>query len=230
VTILQLDFQPDLIDQVHDRLLAAIVDGTLAPGRRLTQENIAAMLGVSRQPVSHAMQVLRRRGLLVDAGKRGVAVAPIDAARIRGLYQVREALDVLASELAAARVRAKSEALRSDLDATRALVAEGLGFDDTTPMARRIDADVAFHTAIHDLSGNPVIAETVKEQWPHFRRSMGVVLGVPEIQARVWLEHRGILDAIADGRAADAGRLAREHTAGAGEALARRIEDQNTVA
>ena len=44
MSLAQLDARPQLIDQVHDRLLGAIVDGTLAPGRRLTQEEIADML------------------------------------------------------------------------------------------------------------------------------------------------------------------------------------------
>ena len=49
--MLQLDIQPALIDQVHDRLLGAIADGTLASGQRLTQESVAAMLGVSQQAI-----------------------------------------------------------------------------------------------------------------------------------------------------------------------------------
>src|SRR6516164_7984835 len=96
---------PDLIDRVRERLLAAVIDGTLAPGERLTQESVAEKLGVSRQPVSHALQLLKSRGLLVEAGKRGLVVAPVDAKRIRDLYQVREALETLAAGLAAERVR-----------------------------------------------------------------------------------------------------------------------------
>ena len=42
VSLIALTASPDLIDQVHDRLLAAIVDGTLAPGERVTQESVAA--------------------------------------------------------------------------------------------------------------------------------------------------------------------------------------------
>ena len=56
MALTEVQLHPALIDQVHDRLLAAVVDGTLAPGRRLTQDKIAEMLGVSRQPVSHAIQ------------------------------------------------------------------------------------------------------------------------------------------------------------------------------
>ena len=49
--LLKLHVAPDLVDQVYQALLGAIADGTLAPGARLTQEEIAQQLAVSRQPV-----------------------------------------------------------------------------------------------------------------------------------------------------------------------------------
>ena len=225
----EVEFQPALIDQVHDRLLAAIVDGTLPPGRRLTQDNIAEMLGVSRQPVSHAIQVLKRRGLLVEAGKRGVSVAPIDGRRILDLYRVREALDGLAAELGASRIRAGAIPPHQ-VTAARSCVVVGFALSETAAIARFIEADVAFHAAIHYLSGNSAIAETVAEQWPHFRRSMGLVLATPEVRARVWSEHSQILEAILAGNSVLAGQLARGHTARAGEETAGRIERLASVA
>ena len=45
---------PNLIEQVHVRMVDAIAEGVLAPGERLTQEEVAERLNVSRQPVSHA--------------------------------------------------------------------------------------------------------------------------------------------------------------------------------
>jgi DNA-binding GntR family transcriptional regulator len=223
--VLQLAIQPALIDQVHDRLLAAIADGTLASGQRLTQESVAAMLGVSRQPVSHALQVLKRRGLLIEHGKRGLQVAPIDSRRIRDLYLVREALDGLAARLAAQRVEA-GETTEPERKAAQAALAAGRKLGARSPIARLIDADVAFHSAIHTLSGNHAIAETVADQWPHFRRSMGQVLTVSGVYARFWDEHAAILDAVLAGDAAAAEGCARSHTARAGEETARRLETQ----
>src|SRR5947209_3070379 len=69
-----IDAQPVLIDQAYERLVEAIADGTLAPGQRIRQEELAAMLGVSRQPVSHALQLLKRQRLVEETGKRGLAV------------------------------------------------------------------------------------------------------------------------------------------------------------
>ena len=56
---------PDLTEQVYQRLLYAICDGELVPGARLTQEDLAATLGVSRQPVLQALRLLKKDGFSV---------------------------------------------------------------------------------------------------------------------------------------------------------------------
>ena len=78
------------------------------PGTRLTQEDIAAQLAVSRQPVLQALRLLKKDGLVLDAPGRGVLVAPLDAGWIAKVYQVRGALDALAARLAAAAARRAS--------------------------------------------------------------------------------------------------------------------------
>jgi DNA-binding GntR family transcriptional regulator len=223
---LQLDQQPALIDQVHDRLLAAIVDGTLPPGSRLTQESAADMLGVSRQPVSHALQVLKRRGLLIEHGRKGLAVSSIDASRVRQLYQVRAALDVLAAQLSAQRVKAGAVSKRERTEIARHLQS-GLDLGADPSIAALIDADVNFHSAIYRLSGNDAISETVAEQWPHFRRSMGLVLRGGTRRRVVWAEHEAILQAILEGDAEQAGKLARAHADKAGDDTARRLQSNS---
>jgi DNA-binding GntR family transcriptional regulator len=223
---LQLDQQPALIDQVHDRLLAAIVDGTLAPGTRLTQESAADMLGVSRQPVSHALQVLKRRGLLIEHGRKGLAVSVVEASRVRQLYQVRAALDVLAAELSAERVKSGTVSKRERAEMSRFLHA-GLELGPDPSITAMIDADVGFHSAVYRLSGNAAISETVEEQWPHFRRSMGLVLRNDTRRRHVWSEHEAILQAILDGDAALAGQFARAHADRAGDETARRLENNS---
>ncbi|MCW5747874.1 MAG: GntR family transcriptional regulator, partial [Alphaproteobacteria bacterium] len=91
--MLRLDPQPDLAARVHDALLDSICAGELAPGERVTQEGLAARFGVSRQPVLQALMLLKQQGFIVDAGRKGVMVAPLDAEQVRQLYEVRAALD-----------------------------------------------------------------------------------------------------------------------------------------
>ncbi len=215
----QLQTGPALIDQVHDQLVTAIATGTLAPGQRLTQESVANLLGVSRQPVSHALQILKRRGLLIEHGRRGLAVAPLAADRIEALYQIRAVLDGLAARLAAERC-ASGEAPDAERQALIAARDAGGALVESPDIAALVAADVGFHGAIHILSGNPEIARTVAEQWPQFMRSMGYVLTSTERAPIIWQQHHAIADAILAGDADTAEDLSRTHArAAAAEAV-----------
>ena len=180
-----LDSQPALIQRAYERLVEAIADGTLAPGQRIRQEELGRMLGVSRQPISHALQLLKQQRLVEESGRRGLIVSMIDAVAIRELYQVRTALDALAARLAAERIADRVIELSQRRAAQRAL-AEGLKLRPDAPVLAFIQADVAFHTALYRLSGNRAIEDTVAAQWPHFKRSMGIVLDDPEQRPLVW--------------------------------------------
>ena len=114
--MIPLDPLPNLIDQVYARILEAITDRTLPPGHRIRQNELAEKLGVSRQPVSHALHLLHRQGLVAESGRKGFEVTQLDPVRIRQLYEVRGAIDALAARLAAG--RAKTDAAgRAHLEA-----------------------------------------------------------------------------------------------------------------
>ena len=218
-----------LIDRVYERLVAAIADGTLPPGRRLRQDEVAALLGVSRQPVSHALQLVKRQGLAIEHGRKGLAVAPIAAVQVRDLYEVRAALDALAARLAAGRGRAGAFERSARAEAEQALEV-GLGLGADAPAGALIRADVAFHTALYRLSGNAAIEATVAPQWPQFMRAMGAVLEVPGHRAVVWREHEAILAAVLAGDPEAAARAAREHAERAGAQAAARLETEPAAA
>ena len=82
----------DLVDQVYQAIRKQILSGTLNPKSPLRQEELAEQLGVSRQPVSHALVLLEREGLISDYGRKGKMVAPIVPEQLRNLYQVRGAM------------------------------------------------------------------------------------------------------------------------------------------
>src|ERR1700712_3780896 len=99
-----------LIDRTYQQLLEAIADGTLPPGERIRQAELADRLGVSRQPVSHALHLLKRQGLVEETGRQGLRIVPLDPFRVMQLYQVREAIDGLAARLAAQNIRTANTA------------------------------------------------------------------------------------------------------------------------
>jgi DNA-binding GntR family transcriptional regulator len=217
-----LDPQTALIDRAYERLVEAIADGTLAPGQRIRQEELGRLLGVSRQPISHALQLLKQQKLVEQSGRRGLTVSTVDPVSIRELYQVRTALDALAARLAAERIAERVIDLAQRRAAQGALTA-GLALRPDAPVLDFIQADVNFHTALYRLSGNRAIEDTVAAQWPHFKRSMGAVLGDPEQRPLVWAEHAEILRFVLAGEAAAAERAAGHHTDRAGAETARRL-------
>ena len=207
---------PDLTEQVYQRLLYAICDGELAPGARLTQEDLAATLGVSRQPVLQALRLLKKEGFVSDAGRRGLQVAPLEAQAITQVYEVRAVLDGLAARRAAQ--------AQARLDPT--VICEGHRAAAGACIGAMIDADMHFHHLIYAASGNPLIAETANHHWPHIRRAMGAVLQTVGLRRPVWDEHAAIVQAITDGDADLAERLAREHCARASEHIASQLTGQ----
>ena len=210
--MIPLDPAPNLIDQVYARILEAITDRTLLPGQRIRQNELAEKLGVSRQPVSHALHLLHRQGLVAESGRRGFEVTGLDPARIRQLYEVRGAIDALAARLAADRSKVDAA---GRLQLEKALHA-GRGIDRKTPLSKLITLDVNFHSAIYRLAGNPAIEEMMAPQWPHMRRSMATVLAELDYRESAWSEHETIAAAIfaGNGKAAEEAAFAHAQTAG----------------
>ena len=211
--LVKLEASPDLVEQVYTSLLDAISEGSLAPGERLTQEDIAERLAVSRQPVLQALRLLKKDGFVHDAPGRGVLVAPLDPEWISSVYQVRGALDALAARLAASH--------RARIDPT--LIEHGRKAARGRNVKAMIDADMAFHTAIYAASGNPLIAQSAHQHWRHLRRVMGAVLQSSRQREDLWDEHAAIAKAIGAGDGERAARLIDDHSRQASENMAGRL-------
>jgi DNA-binding GntR family transcriptional regulator len=209
-----------LIDRTYQQMLAAIADGTLLPGQRIRQTELADTLGVSRQPVSHALHLLKRQGLVEDYGRKGMRVVPLDPTRVMQLYQVREAIDGLAARLAAQRPHDHTalDSLKRQRDA-------GARFDASTPIPVLVRADTEFHRTLYRLSGNPAIEEMTGPLWPHLMRSMAMVLRAPDYAARVWHhEHAAIVRHILAGDPVGAEAAASDHAATASRLTAEEFQ------
>jgi DNA-binding GntR family transcriptional regulator len=209
-TFSKIESTPDLVEQVYVSLLDAISDGSLAPGARIMQEDIAEQLAVSRQPVLQALRLLRKDGFVLDAPGRGVLVAPLDVTALVQIYQVRSTLDALAARLAAQ--------THGVIDAQ--LITQGRKAARGTDIKAMMTADAAFHNAIYAASGNPLIAQTAQTHWHHIRRAMGAVLQLATMRESIWDEHEAIANAIERGDEVKAETLIREHGEDAGRNLA----------
>ena len=191
-----------------------------AAGAPHPAERARRTLGVSRQPVSHALHLLHRQGLVAESGRKGFEVTQLDPVRIRQLYEVRGAIDALAAKLAAGRAKTDAAAC-ADLEAA---LQAGRAINRKTPLAKLIALDVDFHRAIYRLSGNPAIEEMIGPQWPHMRRSMATVLAELDYRDSAWAEHETIAEHILSGNARAAEGAALAHAVGAGRMTEERLK------
>src|SRR3954463_484758 len=95
-------------DQVYAALREAIVSTELEPGRRLSENELAALLGVSRTPVREPPPRLRDERLVAIVPQLGTFVTLISTASVADAAFVREALETSAIRLAAERAKANS--------------------------------------------------------------------------------------------------------------------------
>lgn len=146
-----------LRDKIAAVLRGWILDGTLKPGERIIELEVAAKLQVSRAPIREALWLLARHGLVQISAHRGAAVTQLSADDIRDIFEIREALETLAAK----RIRASDapdraarlkDALRAMEDAARA-----------KDMSRFSEADLRFHGELWALAGNRHLGDVLGE-------------------------------------------------------------------
>lgn len=193
---------------VAKELRRRIVSGEYPPGTVLLQRRLADALGVSREPVRHALAVLETEGLIVSKPRRPAIVTPISIPLIHDVYEVRAELDALVARTAAARPDARGE-LAASLEPL---------FERVSSSRTDSDADQDFHRAIYAAANNSVALEFFDSRWAVFGRLMALI-SVSGYHDIAWQEHRLITDAIRDGEPDRAGELSRSHALSAGDWL-----------
>jgi DNA-binding GntR family transcriptional regulator len=198
-----------------EALRSAILSGRYRPGDHLGEVELAGSLGVSRGTVREALRHLQQEGL-VTAGNRGMLrVNSLSSAEVHELFRVRAALEGLAVRevIASPRRDAAAEALRAAVER----------LSDEDEPAARMEADLAFHLLLCQLSGNSMLVEA----WQRLEGRMRVaILNGAAWQAPMMARdrHVPIVEAIERGDVEAAVRVVDEHMAGAAEHFAQATE------
>jgi DNA-binding GntR family transcriptional regulator len=174
---------------IRDTLRTRIFEGYYPVGTRLIERDLAAEFGVSRLPVREAVRMLVQEGLLDERSTRGAIVADLTEQQAHDLFDVRSALEVLASRLAAQR------ATPADIATLRGLVdtaAHALAGGDIAATHR---ANSALHDEITAIAGNPFLRTALE---PLQGRMHWLFRHVTDI-AELVDEHRALVEAIASG-------------------------------
>lgn len=157
--------RPSLHEEIVGVLRTMILEGQLAPGRRIAEPKLCVELGISRTPLREALKVLASEGLVTLMPNRGAVVTEVTVEDIAELFEVMGALEGLVGRLAAVRA---SDAELAELVAAHGRLVEWHRINDR---ARYFAANQAIHRRIAELSGNRQLALLYADYADKIRRA-----------------------------------------------------------
>jgi DNA-binding GntR family transcriptional regulator len=193
---------------VADELRRLIRSGELAPGARLRQVDIAQRFGVSTTPVREAFTALAQEGLLIQDAHRGVIVFVPSHEDLQENYEIRLALEPLATELAAKSIAPEELAA---LDALCAEMRKAVR-TDLARYAKELNPE--FHRTIYAAARRPRLAELIEQLREAAAAYMQVLVAHSqpvEYIRKAQQEHEEIVEALRAGSAKRAARTMAQH-------------------
>jgi DNA-binding GntR family transcriptional regulator len=195
----------------------------------LRQERLSRELGVSHMPVREALKQLAAEGLIEYLPYRGMRVVEFNLEDILDVYATRAALEGRAASAAAGCIT------EEQLSELRALVKRLAETQAPEQLAENRAVNRRIHELIYRASGRAYLIRTLDQMWSWFPT---MFLGTYPSTAHMPLagrdtdveEHEAILDALAHGERALAGRLMAEHVRRAGEQLVAVLREDRGVA
>lgn len=209
-----------LREGVYEALLELIVTRALAPGQHLVEAELAARLGISRQPVREALQRLSTEGWVELKPGQGAFVHAPTEEEADQLLAVRSLLEAESARLAAGHAARESVArLREVCVRGKQAVA-----DDDVDAA--VAANAELHLAIVKMAGNTVLAELIAQVDRRVRWYYTPV--ARQRGRRSWAEHDALIAALAAGDGDKAAQIMREHTEHTRRSYHQRSDDRLT--
>lgn len=200
---------------VRQQLRDAIIDGALAPGQRVSEEELARTFGVSRTPVREAMRFLESEGLIIHHRGRGATVAERATARdAEILFEARITLESALVRLACEKV---TDEEIDRLERVQAALLETAPTKQSDRNADRIkrmaSLDAEFHWTVYAAGRSDLLLAIVRSYWGQLMRERAWRDHSAEhpvtfvlIDDRFTRQHEAVLDALRrrDGDAGEA--------------------------
>ncbi|MBU0603319.1 MAG: GntR family transcriptional regulator [Gammaproteobacteria bacterium] len=203
-----------LSEQLGEKIEERIVTGSLRPGMRLDEQELAAEFGVSRTPIREALIQLASAGLVDMRPRRGAVVSEIEPHRLCEMFDVMAELEAMCARLAARRIT--DEEITALRDAHQAC--------ETARDADNPDAyywlNEQFHRQIYQASHNGFLAEQAIALHRRLRPYRRLQLRVRNRMKVSYAEHGSIVDAIIAGDGDLAATRIRGHIQVQGERFA----------
>jgi GntR family transcriptional regulator, gluconate operon transcriptional repressor len=199
---------PALGDQLAQVMREQIVRRVLRPGTHLVEDALAAQYDVSRGPVRDALRLLEAQGL-VESRRRGFFVVGLTQRDIQDLYELREAIEVVAV------TRAISLATPEQLESGQAIVREMLTAADRAHAGDFARADLRFHALLYQMGGNRRLIDVWEDYEPLISSLMQLTVEEDVDLHPSAQDHGRLLELIVAGEADPLAAAMRDHLRGA---------------
>lgn len=188
----QIMIAPSTAVQVHGWLRKRVQQGELPPGVRISETEIAAAVGISRQPVREAFIRLASDGLAEIRPQRGTFVSRISVSAVRSARFIREAAEADLARIVAA------SCPPGILTAMQAEIAAQHRADKTADVDAFIESDDRFHALLAQAAGQAAVWADLERLKAQMNRLRHLSMRVLDRGATIG-QHQRVLDAVAQG-------------------------------
>jgi len=182
-----------LSEHVCEAIKKAICDGTLEGGKKVSETDLAKMLGVSRTPVREALRLLNNEGYVKLMPNSRVLISEFVEKDAIEVLQVRRALECEAAAMAATVINDEQKKelvnIYNEISNLEKVDNELIGLEF-------VKIDTNFHRKIIEISGNSrmlLISDSLRDRLFRSRVSLAVLENAVQICSK---QHKDILDAI----------------------------------
>jgi DNA-binding GntR family transcriptional regulator len=202
---------------VYALIRQAIISGRFVPGQRLSERELAEQYGVSRTPIREAFRRLIQEGLVVYKPNSGYRIIPLSEELARHILIVRETLEGIAARLAVQRnPRKTAETMVKTIARARRAHRDG-------QLSELITANQAFHQALVQSSGNPVLSGMYHTLQGYIGLMMSVSLSWPRRPVETIAEHGEIVKALKSRDGESAQKAIQKHIRNAYQGVLRNV-------
>ena len=192
-------------DKLISDIRKEVSSGILKPGDQLEVNALAERFGVSRTPIREAIRTLVESGVLETRPRKGSFVRVLSAKQLLDLFQVAAELEGMACRLAALSLT------KENVEAIERGLAKCTQAAEAQNNAEYAMANLDFHTAIHNASGNDWLIEQLRQLQINLNSYRTMPYKIRGRLKKSTDEHKIICDAILSGDGEHACNLMRDH-------------------
>ena len=192
-------------DRAYQAIKEMIFNYQLVPGQKITYDQLAEKLKMSKTPIINALNRLEQEEFVISLRNKGYFIKEIDIEEVEEMFRIREALEMLVMEES---IRNQSPEKLKEIE--KAMVAHRMyRYDIAT--RKRLALDAAFHLKIAEMGRNRNLTRLLKHVFEHIyvrHRSEGIS---PKRLVKSAKEHQQIFEALKRRDVQKAKRLMRQH-------------------